>query len=174
MRYDICPYARYDIIDDKYHCIQPCCWYGKCEAPPRKHVEKAPVIIVEKPKVVVPVDPKTGATKEDGAIFAKHQRIIEEANKLVASGITSPTDIAKAVGVHRHTLGEISKRYPGMMKYEPAERPQIDWPSIEIEVKRMLAEGDKNWRQMAEAVGLRQNTLYNHFFYKGQKERGAK
>lgn len=168
MRYDQCEFARYDITDDRYHCIQPCCWYGKCEAPPRKHVEKAPVIVVEEPKVVVPVNRKTGATKKDGAIFTKHQRIIEEANKLVASGVTSSTAIAKAVGVHRTTLVEIARRYPGLMKYEPAEKLQIDWPSIEIEVKRMQAEGGKNWRQMAEAVGLRPNTLYNHFFYKGE------
>ena len=147
MRYDYCPFARED-APGEYHCIQPCCWFGGCEAPPRKDSDgrelppaaikavprELPQEMFRKPEPVYKEKPKKLTVAQ------RHAQIIAEAKKLTADGVIGQENLAKKLGITANTLLNLEKRYPGQIVYK-RQTHQYDWDVLGPRIDELLAMG---------------------------------
>lgn len=167
MRYDHCPFARKD-APGEYHCIQPCCWFGGCEAPPRidsdgrelppaaiKAVPRElPKEMLRKPEPVYKDKPKKLTVAQ------RHAQLIAEAKKLIANGVTGQGNIASALGITKQTLLNLEKRYPGQIIYKRFTH-QYDWSVMGPKIDELLAKGASK-SEVRRQLTLPKRTLANY------------
>lgn len=175
MRYDYCPFARKD-APGKYHCIQPCCWFGGCEAPPRKGSdgrELPPAAIKAVPRelpqeMLRKPEPDGEEISKKVTVKQRHEKLIAEAKKLIANGVTGQQILAKRLGITAATLLNIEKRYPGEIVYK-RKTHQYDWSVLGPQIDELLAKGASK-AEIRRKFKLSKTTLFNYCLGRGVHE----
>lgn len=156
MRIDYCEYSTY--CGDKggegkskelWYCPRRhYCKYESCELPPTKPK-----------KVEAPIEITVNTEIKHSKKTAEHyDRLIPTIKALITQGMTTWTEIGKAVKIKPNTLQWYYNRHGIKFDGMKIKAKDIDWEKI-VPIARERREQNKPWAEIANEVGINRETL---------------
>ena len=155
MKIEHCEWSKPNGEDNEGNTIWYCahrtfCPYGNCEVPAKKKVEEPKKVAL--PKNVEIDKPRTAEYYEN---------LIPTIKNLIANGLTTWTDIGKALKIKPNTVRQYYVKHGIRFEGIKVRTRDIDWPTIKPVIIAKRKE-DMTWHEIADELGMNHETLRTH------------